>query len=384
MTITTLKGILNRKFAGSNIDEVQGISDYSLFAEAAGYFLGEVNAAETTRLGTLEVFQDVYDYAPQADFKELVDTRPQNSARARSDNATRRFSEEFDQNKNWHNDEFAVEWRDAAKVLRYSKSISGSTGIHNMDSLAGNGTWTGTAANIALSTQNPYKGGGSIVADYDTGEYIENTGLTAVDLSDHENKSTLFLAGYFPDASLVTSIELRFGSSSANYFSRSRTAPQFGAFRNGWNLIPFAWNGATETGTVDTDNIDYLRITPTLSSSDTDIKFDNIFSALGVTRDILYYSNYLFRSAAGTWLATPTADSDILNLDTDSENLYVYECIRLIAAQLQNRDTVYTKYTNELYGTPQKVGMYERYKRRKPDEMIVPQGRYRRFGYNKK
>ena len=384
MTITTLKGILNRKFAGANIDEVVGVSDYSLFGEAASYFLSEVNPSETTRLGTLEVFQDVYDYDPADDLKELVDTRPQGSTRASSDNLTRRYSEEFDQGKHNNNDDFALEWRDGTKVLRYAKSTSGGNiGVHDMDSLTGNGTWSGTAANIALSTYNPYKGSGSISADYDTGEYIENTGLTAVDLSDHENKSNLFLSAYFPDASLVTNVALRWGSSSTVYFSRTATAPQFGSFRNGWNLIPFPWNGATETGTVDTDNIDYLRITYT-GSSDTDIKFDNVFSALGTVRDILYYSNYLFRSSAGTWLAIPTADSDIINLDIDSENLFVYECIRLIALQLQGKGDIYTSYTNELYGTGQKPGMYDRYKKRKPDEAIYAQNRWRRMGYKKK
>src|SRR3990167_8044988 len=110
MNITSLKGILNRKFAGANIDEVQGISDYSLFQEAATNLVNEINPAETVRLGTVEVFTDVFDYDPSDDVKELLDIRPQTATRDDDDNATRRFSEEFDQKKD--DNDFSIEWRD--------------------------------------------------------------------------------------------------------------------------------------------------------------------------------------------------------------------------------------------------------------------------------
>lgn len=382
MNITDVKAILGRKLAGANIDDIQGISDYTLFKEAAVNLISQVRPAETTRRTTLSVFTDVYDYAPPTDLVDVKDIRPQTATRDERENPTRRFTEDFDQEKG--QEDFSLEWEDANRKLRYVKSVGGNIGIHTMDGLATNGTWDGTAANIALDTENPYKGSGSIIADYDTGEYIENDDFTAVDLSDHKNKSTLFLAAYFPDASLVTDVALRWGSSSSAYFSRTVTAPQFGSFRNGWNLIPFVWNGATETGTVDATGIDYLRVTLTLSTSDTDIKIDNIFSALGEIQDLVYYSKYLFRSSAGTWLEAPTADSDLVNLDDDAENLFVYECIRLAARGLQGRSETYLDYTKTLYGDGKDVGDYARYKERNPEERIRPQSQYRNLGYNKK
>ena len=382
MDVTQLKNILNRKLGGASIDDIQGISDYSLFKEAAVNLLTEVNPAETIRHSTIDIFKEVYDYDPPDDLMGLADIRPQTANRSASENPTRRFIESFDQSRN--EEDFTLEWYNATKILRYKKSVGDNIGIHTMDGLATNGTWDGTAANIALNTANPYKGSGSIIADYDTGEYIENDDFTAVDLSDHESKSTLFMAVFFPDASIATSVGLRWGSSSSAYFSRTATAPQFGSFKNGWNLIPFAWNGATETGTVNTTKINYLRISMTLTSSDTDIKVDNIFSALPETQDLVYYSKYLFRSTAGTWKEVPTLDSDLINLDTDAENLFVYECVRLCALQIQGKSQTYQTYTNLLYGTSQEVGDYERYKHRNPEETIQPQTQYRKFSYNKK
>ncbi|MCH8063998.1 MAG: hypothetical protein IH861_16010, partial [Chloroflexi bacterium] len=236
---------MSRKLAGASIDDILGISDFSLFKEAASNLLNEINPAETVRHTTLSVFTDIHDYDPPDDIKEVVDIRPQTATRDSSENPTRRFIESFDQNKN--REDFSLEWQNAVRVLRYVKPTGSNIGIHTMDGLATNGTWDGTASNIALDTDNPFKGSGSIRADYDTGEYIENDDMTQVDLSDHENKSTLFLVGFFPDASFITDVNLRWGNSTSVYFDRTVTAPQFGAFKNGWNLIPFDWNGATQT-----------------------------------------------------------------------------------------------------------------------------------------
>ena len=383
MTISQLKNILSRKLVGATIDDIQGITDYTLFKEAASNLVNEIDPAETVRKTTVSVFGTVYDYAPPADLKGVVDIRPQ-SNRGATDNPTRRFSEDFDIDKG--ESDFTLEWRDASRLLRYKKNIGNTTELHTMDSLTANGTWDGTATNRAISTFNPYKGSGAIQADFATGQYIENDDMTKIDLSDHENKSTLFLPIYLPDSSVLTSIGLRFGSSTSAYFTQTATAPQFGSFANGWNLVPFNWDGATETGTVDTDNMDYLRITLTLSASDTDIKLDNVFSALPKVQDLLYYSKYLFKAtgATGAWKETPTADTDIINLDTDAENLFVYECVRLIALQTQGRDGIYKTYTDMLYGNSQEVGKYERYKTRNPAEAIKPQVQHRKFSYNKK
>lgn len=384
MNITNVKDILNRKLSGANIDDIQGISDYSLFKEAASNLLAQIDPAETVRRSPFNVFGTVYDYSPPSDFKEVMDIAKQ-AQRTEADNPTRRYREDFDQHKN--ENDFTSEWIDGSRRLRYSKDVGNVISVHTLDSVTSNGTWDGTAANIVASTFNAYQGAASIQADFDTGEYIENDDFTKVDLSDHENLSTLFFPFYCPDttaAGVVTNIILRWGSSTSAYFSKTTSAPQFGLFRAGWNLVPFDWSAATETGTVDTDNIDYLRATLTLSASDTGYKFDEIFSALPEVTDLYYYSKYLFRSTAGTWLETPTADTDIICLDTNTENLFVYECIRLAALQIQGKTDVYNSYTTELYGNDRQVGLYGRYKFRNPDETIRPQQQYRRIQWTKK
>ena len=85
----------------------------------------------------------------------------------------------------------------------------------------------------------------------------------------------------------------------------------------------------------------------------------------------------------GTFLEQPTADSDVLNLDTSDENVYLFECLRIAAAGTRNKEVLEYAET-ELYGNARKVGLYARYKERNPEETIRQQTQHRRLGYTKK
>jgi hypothetical protein len=69
--------------------------------------------------------------------------------------------------------------------------------------------------------------------------------------------------------------------------------------------------------------------------------------------DIGYYSKYLFRDGtSGDWQETVTADTDLINLDTESYNLLLDRVMILLAPQLQGKDsgfdlTFYQKHYDE-------------------------------------
>ena len=198
-------------------------------------------------------------------------------------------------------------------------------------------------------------------------------------MDDHDEKSSLFIWVYFPDASLITNVILLWGSSSANYWARTVTAPHFGSFKNGWNLLRFDWNGATETGTVDPAAIDYLRVTVTSTGADTDIRVDGIYSKLPTIHEILYYSRFLFRNTAGTFLETPTDDTDELNLETAAENIFIEECCTLISSGLQRWDD-HQGHFNKLYGNGKDEGLYAKYKTSNPAQPLKPHAKYYETG----
>jgi hypothetical protein len=217
-----------------------------------------------------------------------------------------------------------------------------------------------------------------------TGGYIENTGYLT-DLSGFKNQSAFFVWVYIPDPTIVTSAFLYWGDNSTDYWSQSVTTPHFGSFRQGWNLIRFDWNGATENGSPDATVFDFIRFGLVTTSADTNIRIDDIQLRKPVMHEVLYYSQYLFRNTSGAFIETPTSDDDIINLETDAENLFMNECCILIADGLTRAEDA-AKYTNALYGTAQKPGLYANYKTNKPSEpirartVLRPIRRIRQFG----
>lgn len=374
---------------GQSLDNIP--NQRQLINRAGRDVLALVDPIETKRSQnfTNPVHDDVYNYALPSDFKKLIDIRPQIN-RTVEDNPSGRAFQEFDIRKDLEDDILSIDSNNGTKFLRYSKDIkSDGIVVNEMNSLTLNGTWTADATdatNLTVDTQNYVSGGASLNFDLSgagTTGYIENSTMSTVDLSDHEDKSNLFLWVYFPDTSIITNVILRWGNDTSNYWSRTATTQYDGtAFKNGWNLVSFAWNGATETGTGDSENIDYARVTITYDgTADTDIRVDNIFSSIGEIYEIVYYSKYLFQNSSGTWLENHTADTDVVNLDTDSYNILLNYVAYLASQVSQGEDSVFDEgyFRNILWGTNQQVGLIPKYKVNHPSEEVRVRRTYYRI-----
>jgi hypothetical protein len=377
MTITQLKNILGRKFRGANIDDVQGISDYTLFEEAGSNLLSAIDPYETVRHGEIDLFNQVYDYglsvtAPDLKGKKIIDIRPQ-ASRNHTEDFRQTFTEDFDRDKNIENNWFSVEFDEATKFLRVNKSLSNSMNV--TDLVTTNYAATSLVSNIAEDTILYHDDGKSLRFDVGSGANLLTWAGTAVDLSAHESKSSLFLWVYYPDSSIVTSLVIRIGSSATAYFTITGVA-HFGTIRNGWNLYRFDWNGAAETSTADTTAIDYVRFGLTTTAADTDIRIQKLSSKLPAPHEVVYYSNAIFRPVSGsTWLTLPTDDTDIVNLEIEAQNILMNECAVLISEGLQNEAEA-QKYYTRLHGDNQKQGLYAQYRKDKPSETIRPNSRW--------
>lgn len=376
-TVNQLKTILGRKFRGANIDDVQGISDYSLFEEAGNNLLSHIDPYETVRHSEVNLFNQIYDYASPTDLKgkKILDIRPQ--GRRESTDFRQTYTEDFDRDKEFQNDWFSVEFDEGTKFVRINKDVSNSLTVTDTESTsytAGVGV-----TNIAEDTILKLNGEKSIRFDVALGQNLITFAGTALDMTQHEQKSSLFLETYLPDSSIITSIKVRIGSSDANYYEITGVI-HYGTVRNGINLYRFDWNGATETGTVDIANVDYVRYEITTTAIDTDVRIGTLSSKLPTPMEMLYYSNALFRPASGTtWLSKPTQDTDIINLETEAQNLFVYEACLIIADDLQYEAEA-QKFRTHLgidgLGQMTGQGLYGSYKKDKPSEAIRPSTKY--------
>lgn len=347
--ISDLKNTIEAKMHDTSIDKLTG-SFYDKVREASGNILLSSDPIETIRVADLTngIYDDVNSYVCPTDLKgdRIISIRPRVNNNP-SNNFSQTYSEQFDLRKEQNTS--SIDFNSGVKTIKLSKAgLSGSL-LSETDALSdGTGTWTagGNALTLSVDTVEKISGSASLKFNLQaagTSAYIENTALTQVDLSSYKNLGAGFVWVYIP-SSAVTAVVLRWGSTSSDYYSVTATAPADAtAIRTGWNLFRFDWNGATQTGTPVDTAIDYARVTLTYSSVSqvNNARVDGIVFRLQTPYEIVYYSKFLFRNTAGTWLEIPTSDSDIVNLDTESYNLLVYELAYLIAQEMQGEDSTF-------------------------------------------
>lgn len=342
-SVTDIKTDLSGVLHGTTINKITNLA--GLMSRAGRQLLLDCNPIETKRIAQLgQVFNSVYDYAPPSDLKgvQVIDIRPQ-AGRWPTDQYEQAFARWFDANKrNGWNNSFNIQHDTGVKTLRIeAPTLPPPVVITDTGSVTG---WTlaAPATNLSVDTQFNVAGSGALQYDQTaSGGDITNTTLSPVDLSEHEDISTLFFWFYMP--TVVTSVAIYWGSSVSDYWDSAATTQQDGtAFKAGWNLIAIPWSGATSNGTPDASVITYFELFTTGGGAMTGLKLDYVTSALPQYLEMVYYSKYLF-SNTGVWqekiIDTDSADLlTVVNLDTESYNLYFNLLSYYVCQQLQGAD----------------------------------------------
>ena len=228
-------------------------------------------------------------------------------------------------------------------------------------SLTADGAWTaGTGAlNITHDSYTFKKGNGAINFDVATGApktaTISFVKSTVIDISGYTAFQRIRFFMKLPTA--PSSISVRWGSDSSNYYAHSITTQTSGESfsTNDWNELEAAKNSATITGTPDDENMDYFALVLTFASAttDTDFLIDNIKVIKPEVLIAEYYSYYMARSATGTYgygLTISADTTDLLEILNEWRDLIVFgvcaRYLRSTGGKTAMRDSLY--YT-ELY-----------------------------------
>lgn len=374
-----IEGILH----GTTTNQIQNFD--GVINRAARQLLLDVDPQETKR--TLEfvtpIFNSVFDYPIASDVKgnKIVDIFPQ-VQRLPRDIWLQAYNQAFDiakQNIYASQDMFTMNFNTGLKTIRINAPyLNAPIVVNEIEAIATNGTWAtgGTASNLAVNNSNFVQGAGSLQFDITTGAgWIENSTMTAVNLSEVINQAYLFVNTYVPIGSDLTSVDLRWGSSSSNYYHLTVTQNQEGnAFVNGWNLEEFIWNNATVVGSPSVSSITYARITLNVTASMTGCLINGLNSILGTILSYEYYSKYLFRDAiTGAFQEKVTDPSNLINLDTESYNLLFNLVAYFATQQQQGLDASF--YDGNFFGT-QYQQCLARYKAMYKAENQKPQSSY--------
>lgn len=346
--VLQLKNDLSGTLHGTTTAQIQNLD--GLINRAARTLLLDVDPQETKRVleFSAPIFNSVVDYPISADVKgnKLVDIRPQ-VRRLPRDIWSQGYNQAFDiakQNVFSNSNMFTMNFDTGIKTVRINAPyLNAPTIINQIEAISTNGTWSaaGLATSLAVNNSNFVQGSGSLQFNAGLGtSFIQNSTMSAVDLTSVLNQSSMFVWVYVPTGSNLTSVELRWGSSASNYYAKQATQNQQGvSFVNGWNLCQFEWSSATVVGSPNPAAISYASVGLLMAASATAVKVNGLNSILGSVLEYEYYSKYMFRDAStGAFQETVTDDSNLINLDTESYNLLFNMVAALAAQQQQGKD----------------------------------------------
>ncbi len=352
--IITAENELAGMMHGSTIKQLQ--NPYGVFNRAARRVLTDVDPWETKiALEIGAVFDEVFDYSAPTDLKgnKIIDIYPQ-VARTSLDNFGQSYNKAFDINKDVTlSPQFTLTASGGQRTLRIN-ATNQVTGIpvNLIESITGNGTFSvgDNAANLlndylyyVAQTASSISFNLNAAAPGSTG-YVENSTMSAIDLTTHLNQATEFIYLWLPTGASITSVELRWGSSATAYWKQTATTQYGGnAFINGWNLISFPWVSATKVLSPNVASITYMRCTLTYDGTlQTAIRINDFQSRLGQILMLEYYSKFLFRNATTNVMQeTVLTDNDIIQLDTDSYDLWLMATASEIVQQTQGIDALF-------------------------------------------
>lgn len=395
ISVSTFKTKITPKLHGTSLAKISDV--FNKMHEAAGNMYLRAKAPSLVRSARIEnaIYDRIYNYAVNADLDpdSVIDIRPVGE-RATNDDLIGTFSKEFDIKKKQNT--FHIEYVNGQRTLRLSKNLTPRTTLHRMDSLTLEGPVTlgGDASNGTIDTLDYISGNGSMAFDLSgvTGTATILMALpNGIDLSDMRNLGALFEWLKISDVSRLTSVKLEWGSSDSVYWHKTVTAAHDRTFanagNNAWMLLRHDWSSASTQGSpveADSEAIDHLKITITYSTGTAlTAKLDNITAALGEAWEVLYYSSYFFTDAAGTtYKEIPTADTDIIRLDGDGINIFMYEFMLTLQQEIKGKNMAadFTYFRNQLEGTPKRQGLYELFADKYPDQSLVRSTEYYHFG----
>lgn len=381
--ILALKNDLSGAIHGTTNNQITNLD--GVINRAARKLLLDLDPQETKR--TLQfgspLYDSVFDYAIAPDVKgnKIIDIIPQVN-RIPRDVWMQSYNQAFDvlkQNLFAQANMFTMNFDTGLKSIRINAPfLNAPVVINQCSDTQQNGTWTvgGTASSLEVNNQNYVQGGGSLQFNLTAGTgYLENSTMSAVDLSEVEDQASLFVNTFFRDGSATTAVSLRFGSSASNYWEKTVTLNQQGfSFQDGWNQEQFVWSEATATGSPDASSISYIRVSIGTSASQAGCLLNGINSILGTFMSYEYYSKYLFRDATtGEFQETVTDDSNLINLDTESYNLLFNLVAYFATQQQQGKDAL--QYDGKFFLQEYTDGL-KRYKAMYLSEVQKPQTTY--------
>lgn len=337
-TLSQVKDSISGILQGLNLNNVKNLN--TVLERSVRQLAVLVDIPELVDQSSITLYDGVYDYtAPTNVFgTAIVDLRPQGLNRNDSEYAYKKPTEQFDREKLNGSTGFDItfDYKNGTPILRVNSSIP--TPRIELDPMTETTGWTLAGSGSGLTTDK------SVLWQSPSSLRFNLTGasagtltktITSFDLTDYQSVGVAFLAFRTPSASNLTSIELRIGSDSSNYYSVTVTSGFLEAFTaNEWMLAAFDLSTATTTGSPVITAIDYVDLVITHSATLTNFYVGDLWIALPSPATILFQTSGPFlASGSSTPSNTITANTDTVQFNDNALVIYEHVAARNIALQ---------------------------------------------------
>lgn len=382
-TVADLRTAVSGILTSLNLNRVSDL--YGKFERAAGNMVQKANVPEMMSKQAYFFYDGVYDYAqPNNIFGySVVDIAPQGVTRSFRDYASKQYIADFDRGKSYVVSGVNVTFLSANGVNVMRIAQAKATAKTNIDTMSLTTGWTasGNASGLALDSTVYYQEPGSLrfnLAAGGTQGILTKTLMNALDLSTYAGVAVVFLAVQMPDITSITSVEMRLGSSSSSYWTKTVTAGFLGAFQvNDFFLLAFDLALATTVGTPVSTAINYVELLFNYSNASVvpNVRVGGLWASLPSPYDVLTQTTAIFipdESSTDTPQTAITLDSDTIILNEASFNIYCYECAREIAFGKGGTAAsgVIAGIDRILLGSGNELGLYQRYRGDNPSQEL--------------
>jgi len=286
ITISNVIDEINRKRRdGSSLEIDQG-DQFAAIQEILEYVKSIHIFPWDIRTQFVKYYDTLTRYSAPSDFFKFILPKPEN----RNSDLVEISPDRFDREEKFgESNIFAMEHTDKGMSLRLKSFVNlEATDVSLLASYDGNGTWeantgsdatgsdaTGVDTDVNLSRYNSSSVRFDIDVSQSTNNYAEISvdDMSAIDLSDIDKNSAHLIEVYIPDATYISSVILRWGSSSGAYFTKTETTQADGrAIQSGWNTFKLEWDDASQVSSPDNEAINYGLFRIAYSASQGDMK----------------------------------------------------------------------------------------------------------------
>lgn len=387
-TVADLQDDVAGLLQGTNLDSVTNL--FGAFERAVSLMSQKAFVPEATGRQIVTLYSGVTDYlAPDSIFGgALTDFRPIGISRTPYDIVYRQPIELFDRTKCWlpNGYQLTFEYDAGIAIMRFaSRQIAASTVLDPMTSVTGwsaGGTASAPVADYSFYYQSP----ASLrfdLAGTGTG-WIEKTLQTSIDLTRFRGVGVAFLAAEIPVPADVSSIALRIGSDSSNYYQISNAEGFLGAWKAGYfQLTDFDLAGVTPVGSPDMSKIQYVRASFAHTAPVVNIRCGDLFISLPSPHEILFKSPAVFESA-GQLSSDISGINNTIILNNSAYNILQHEAAMTIALQSGGSfaEGTISSLNQILHGVRTRtgavvqLGLYDLYRADNPTEEIKSIGNW--------